>query len=338
MDKILVVNVNWMGDVVFSSSVFKALKEQFPESQLSCLAVPRVVEILESIPYIDEIIVYDERGIHKSILSKIKLIFKIQQKRFNAAFLLHRSLTRAVLVFLARIPIRVGYDTKGRGAFLTHKIDLPRNNLHRSDCYLKVIESFGIKINDRKTLLSISAEADQRIEKMLIENNISHKDFLIVVNPGGNWEHKRWDKHNYTFLIERLSTELNAKVIISGSKKDIDLSKEILRFLKHKPLNLSGKINLKELIALMKRADLVISADSGPLHIANSVCSRAIGLFGPTSINVTGPRGQGEFLLLKYDVGCNREACYHLECNDNICMQAITVEDVIYASKRMQNK
>ena len=89
MERILVVNVNWVGDVIFSSPIFKALKEAHPKSHISCLAVPRVREVIECIPFVDEIIVYDEQGKHRNPLAKLKLIFQLRRKHFNVAFLLH---------------------------------------------------------------------------------------------------------------------------------------------------------------------------------------------------------------------------------------------------------
>ena len=91
MKRILVVNVNWVGDVIFSSPVFKALKEKYPKAQISCLAVPRVREVLESIPYIDEIIVYEEDGRHRNPLAKLKLIFQLRSKRFDIYVPLRRN-------------------------------------------------------------------------------------------------------------------------------------------------------------------------------------------------------------------------------------------------------
>ena len=95
MNRILVVNVNWLGDVIFSSPVFKALKTAFPKATVSCLAVPRVKEILEHIPYIDRIILYDEKGKHWGLIGKFQLIQELRAQRFDVAFLLHRSMTRA---------------------------------------------------------------------------------------------------------------------------------------------------------------------------------------------------------------------------------------------------
>ncbi len=336
MKNILVVNVNWLGDVIFSSPIFKVLKETYPQAKISCLAVPRVKEVLESIPSIDEIIVYDEKGSHRNPITKLQLIGELRKRKFDTAFLLHRSLTRALLVFFAGIPQRIGYDEKGRGRFLTHKVEPLAGKIHRSDHYLNVIESFGIKVSDRTTTLSVSPEAEKEMNKILEEKGISQKDRLIVINPGGNWALKQWPLKNFTKLIDRLMTGFNFKVLISGALKDEALANTIIAPLKLKPTVLAGETNLKQAMALMKRADLVISADSGPLHVANSVGTDVIGIFGPTRPEITGPRGPGRAVILQHDVGCNRQACYHLKCPDNICMQAVTVEDVLVAFKKLK--
>jgi len=339
MERILVVNVNWGGDVIFSSPVFKALKEKYPKAQISCLAVPRVREVLESIPFIDEIIAYDEDGRHWNPLSKLKLIFQLRRKRFNIAFLLHRSLTRALLVYFAGIPQRVGYDEKKRGKFLTHKVEFLDEPVHRSDHYLNVIESYGVPVNDRQYQLSVSPNTKQDIQEILKSKNIEDDDFLVVVNPGGNWDLKRWPVRKFCMLLGAVLVDLGAKIAISGAEKDIELAKEINS---HVPrdrvsVNLAGETDLKQLLALMERADLVVSADSGPLHMANGVGSDVIGLFGPTRPEITGPRGSGRKFVIQHDVGCNREACYYLQCPDNICMKSITVDDVDQIIKQIRN-
>jgi len=368
MTRILVVNVNWLGDVVFSLPVFKALKEVYPTSKISCLAPPRVKEILESSPYVDQVILYDEQGQHRNFFGKLKLIAQLRQEKFDIAFLLHRSLTRALLVFLAGIPQRVGYDSKKRGFLLTHKVgsyskasqslSFPNalvgnqdeailrppikifggdNSTHRSDFYLNVIESFGIKVHDRSCELQVNDQSRKRIDSLLESYGVTLNDFLVVVNAGGNWELKRWPKENFVVLINRLTKELDAKVVLPGAKDDEDLARWIFSQTESKPLLLAGQLTIKDLLALMKRATLVISADSGPLHLASGVGTTVIGLFGPTRGEVTGPRGRARSSVIQKDVGCNREPCYYLECPDNVCMKEITVDDVIKEIRQIRN-
>lgn len=336
MNKILVVSVNWVGDVIFSSPIFKALRKNFPESHIACLAVPRVREILESIPQIDQIIIYDEQGHNRSLSGKLKLVQTLRQQRFGVAFLLHRSLTRALLVFLAGIPQRVGYATKGRGFLLTHRARPLSPKWHRCDYYLQVIESFGIKVEERACELIVGDEALRYIDGLLRKEGIKNGDFLIVLNLGGNWELKRWPVERFALLADRLNDEFKARVIIPGAETDLGLANTVVKRTHFKPIILTGQTSLKQLMALMSRAHLVISADSGPLHLASAVGTKTIGLFGPTRPEVTGPRGTGTFVLRQRDVGCNQEPCYNLSCPDNICMRSISVEEVVNEVRRLK--
>lgn len=167
MKKILVVEVNWLGDVIFSSPLFKALKQQFPNAKISCLAVPRVKEILESCPGVDDIILYDEKGNDRGLLAKLRLVQRLHREHFDIAFILHRSWTRALLVFLSGIHRRVGYDTKNRGIFLTHPIPLPEGEVHKSDLYLGIIEGYGVLVKDKTCKLQVSPQAAGEIDQIL---------------------------------------------------------------------------------------------------------------------------------------------------------------------------
>ena len=344
MKEILVVNVNWLGDVIFSSPVFKALKTAYPDARLSCLAVPRVKEVLECVPGIDEVIVYDEDGRHANPVAKAALIYQLRQRRFDTVFLLHKSLTRALLVWLAGIPRRIGYDTKDRGRFLTHAITPPdETRMHRLDYYLNVVESSGVPVLSRKTELRVDQTAKGEVEQLLAENAIGEKDSVVVLNPGGNWNLKRWPKENFVKLSARLCAEFGqeVKIIFTGAPSDSRLIGDIIgNNLTHdkRVFNFTGKMDLKQLVALMARADLVVSADSGPLHIASSVGTDTIGLFGPTRPEVTGPRGEGRSSILQRDIVCNRKACYYLECPDNSCMQAVHVEDVVDVIRQIKDQ
>ena len=337
MNNILVVNVNWIGDVIFSSPLFLSLKKAYPKAKISCLAVPRVKDILSMIEGVDEIIEFDERGAHRRLLAKLQLIEQLRQKRFDAAFILHRSLTRAFLIYLAGIPVRVGYPTKGRQIFLTHPIkEADEKKMHRSDYYLNIVEGFGVNVLDRSYRLQPSSRDEQEIETILKQNNISQQDRFIVINPGGNWDLKRWPPENWVGLVEHLSGRFGMKIVISGSANDQSLSQQIMeRSRQNHVIDLSAKTNLKQLAALFKKAQLVISADSGPLHIAAGVTTPCIGIFGPTRSEITGTRGKQKSIILQKDVGCNRGACYFLECPDNVCMQAVTIRDVYEAAQQI---
>ncbi len=335
MKKILVVNVNWVGDTVFATPVFKAIKTRWPGAFLSCMAVPRVKAVLECCPYLDEVIIYDERGRHRGLWGKISIVLALRGRHFDAAFLLHRSWTRAALVFLAGIKERVGYDVKNRGRFLTHKVPECPALPHRSDYYLYVVEHYGIPVLDRTCELRVDPEAQRQVADLLGRHQISGKDRVLIVHVGANWDLKKWPVSHFVELMNRLSRECPARIVIPGGEKDVQAACEISRRSEGAPVVLAGETNLKQLVALMKRASLVISADSGPMHIASSVGTPGVAIFGPTRPELTGPRGLGKFSVLQKDVGCNRKPCYFLECPDNVCMQAVSVDDVMAAVRAL---
>ncbi|MFA5260529.1 MAG: lipopolysaccharide heptosyltransferase II [Candidatus Omnitrophota bacterium] len=332
MKKILVVNVNWVGDTVFATPVFKAIKARWPDAFLACLAVPRVKAVLESCPHLDEVIIYDERGRHRSLWGKISIAWTLWRRHFDVAFLLHRSWTRALLIFLAGIKERVGYDVKNRGWLLTHRVPECPGLPHRSDYYLYVVEHYGIPVCDRTCELLVDPEAQRQVSDLLSRQQVAAEDRVIVVNVGGNWDLKKWPAGHFVELVNRLTQECPARIVIPGAPKDADTARDISRRSGGKAVVLAGETNLKQLIALMKRASLVVSADSGPMHIASAVGTPGIAIFGPTRPELTGPRGRGKFRILQKDVGCNRKACYFQECPDNVCMQAVNVDEVMAAA------
>jgi heptosyltransferase II len=336
MNRILVINVNWIGDVIFSSPVFAALKRSYPQAEVSCLAVPRVKEVLDCIPSIDQVLIYDERGSDRTPWAKWALIQRLRQKRFDAVFILHRSLTRALLAALAGIPRRFGYDEKGRGFLLTDPVAPVPCPIHRSDHYLRVVESAGIRVDDRTCALRPPSAAVHAVQSLLSAGSIRPGEPFIVVNPGGNWDLKRWPEKNYVRLINALSCEFGYPIVLSGSPADVDLAERIAQGSTRRPVVLAGRTNLKELMALMQLSHFVVSADSGPLHLASSVGARGVGIFGPTRPEITGPRGKGNFKVLIKDVGCNRQPCYHLQCPDNICMRSISEHEIIDALRQIE--
>lgn len=344
MKNILVVNVNWIGDVIFSTPVFRALRAHYPGARICCMAVPRVVPVLKSCPYVDDIIVYDERGEHRWLWGKLKLIASLRRFHFDIAFLLHRSWTRAFLMFCAGIPERVGYDLKNLGHLLTRRVNLPEGDIHRSDYYLRVIESYGVKVEDRTTEIVPAQEVRDDIEKILAAQGILRNDFLAVVNTGGNWDLKRWPKENFAQLVGRMIKELKMAVVISGAVKDKETADYVRLASQTDPVILAGQTSLEQTFALMKRADVVVSSDSGPMHIASSVGSSVIAIFGPTRPEDTGPRGKGQAIILRKDLDCNQAACYQLDCPDNRCMKAVSVDEVfaavavVYAQQLNRNK
>ncbi|MCU0651555.1 MAG: lipopolysaccharide heptosyltransferase II [Candidatus Omnitrophica bacterium] len=337
--RILIFNVNWIGDVLFSTAVLRNIRRNYPGSFIACIIPGRCYPVLKGNPHLDEVIIFDEHDRHKNVFSKFSFVQLLKRKRFDTAILLHGSLTRALICKLADIPEIIGYNTKKRGWLLSKKIPLPaKDALHRIDFYLNIIEKAGLRVEDRYLEFFISEDDEKFTIEFLDKQGIARNETIIGINTGGNWLPKRWPKEYWMKLIQLIQNELGLKVVISGGHQDLTLARKISEQLQDKPLITCGLLNLKQSAALLKRLDLFISGDSGPLHIANTVgTKKIIALFGPTHSSITGPFPAKNVTILQKDVGC-KVPCYEVNCEDNRCMKAITPEEVLGQIKMSLNE
>lgn len=325
MNNILVVNVNWLGDAIFSTPVFKALKEAYPESRITCLCPPRVKAVMLHCPFVDHVIVYDEEHKHRWLWKKLSLIKSIKHEQFDVAILIHRSLTRALLTYLAGIPRRVGFS-KAKW-LLTHAVALPPASEHRSLGYLKVLEGLDLKPVAPVCQLRLHDEDIDAVEQLLRTHQL-HEGRYIVFHPAGNWDLKRWPVAYWVQLAHAIKAQdASMSIVLTGSEAEQCLCEDIAKGFES-IINLVGQTRLGQSLVIFKKAKIVITGDSGPLHLANSVGATTIALFGPTRPELTGPRGLGKSVIIQHQVGCNKAPCYHLDCRDNVCMKSISVEDV----------
>jgi len=328
------VNVNWVGDVLFSTPFLEALRAHFPDSPIACLVVPRCQEVLEGNPHLDEILVYEEEGIHRSFLGKLRLLQSLRAKRFDRVYLLHRSFTRRLLTVLAGIPERIGYAVKWKGFLLTEKIPLPPSPLHKVDYFLGLLP-LGSRIESRNYTLRVEKEKEDEVTRRLEEKGLKPGERFMALCPAGNWNQKRWPPERFASLADQLIQKYHQKIVITGEKRDIPLGEEILSSMREKAILFCGETTLQQLAALLKRATCVISGDTGAMHVAQSQGTKVISLFGPTDPHVTGPSGTHPKVILRKEVGCNDDPpCYYVHCPDNICMKAIQVEDVLHAIEK----
>lgn len=332
--RILIVNVNWLGDVLFSTPFIRALRNNFPDAYIACMIVPRCKEILEGNANLNEIIVYDEKACHSGFLGKIRFIGQLKKYKFDTVFLLHRSFTRTFLTYLAGIRQRIGYYTLKRSFFLTEKPRPEKKILHRAEYYLGLARAVGLKVDDKGCDFFLRPEEISWANDFLKTAGVKNGQKIIIFNPGGNWIPKRWPVENFGELGKKISAHFGetAKILLSGSEKDVKLANSISERIQAGVVITCGKATLRQTAALFKRADLVVSNDSGPLHIAAAVGAKVIGIFGPTSPEITGPykADVNNVILLHKDIGC-KIPCYNMKCSYSRCMAAIKPDEVFEA-------
>ena len=335
--RILIVNVNWVGDVIFSTPFIRAVREAYPVAYIACLLHPRCSQMLESNRRLNEIIIYDEEGAHKSLFGKWKLIQELRKKNFDTAFLLHRSFTKALITYLAGIKERIGYPTKSRGWILTKAVEEPDEELHKVEYFLNIARAAGMRPKDVSYEFFVEDHDREYAAGLLQRSGVLAGDRVVVLCPGGNWDPKRWAPENFAKLGDLLVKKFGARIVLAAAKKDTLLAEEIDHMMKSPVVVAAGKTSLRQLGALLERASLVIANDTGPMHMAVAVGVKTIALFGPTSPAITGPYGKGDYTVISRHEKCE-VPCYDVTCTDNACMQAITVEDVLAAATGMLEK
>ena len=333
MKRILIIEVNWLGDILFTTPAIRAVRENNPDAFISCVAVPRCVDMLKGNPHIDDIIVFDEKGRDRGIIKKLQFISILRKKRFDTVISFHRSMSRMLMAAIAGIPRRVGYYTRKRSWLLTDSVEQPIQEPHRVEYFLNITRAIGADTENKDYEFNISHGAFENAEKILTQAGVDINEKFFIVNPGANWLPKRWPAARYGELCKRLKDVYNVKIIITGSEKDIRLADEIIASSENAAVSICAKTGLKELGAVMKKASLVVANDSGPMHIAVSQKTPTVALFGPTSPDITGPYGRARYIVLNKYSECEIP-CYQL-CDDYRCMEAISVDDVMEAADKM---
>ena len=305
--KILVFTKNWLGDVIFETPAIKALKKNYPDSKIICATTPRCEEILRRNSYVSDVILFDERSLHQSLKSKWEFVKWLRKEKFDKAFILHRSFTRAFLTLLGGVKERIGYVTKGRRWILTRAIPNKEQSKHHVYYFLELLSKTGLVVDVEPYYEFYFSEHDDRQAANLLSDKGLNLSLMVALNPGGNRANKRWPVHHFAKLSDLLWERYRCSIVITGHTYDDPLASEIIHGTTHaKPVSLCGNTRLGDLGAVFSRCKLVISGDSGPLHIAAGVGTYVVALFGPTDSKLTGPFGRGKNVVIQAETRDDR--------------------------------
>jgi heptosyltransferase-2 len=329
VNRILVRGVNWVGDTVLSYPTVQQLKALFPKSHLAILIPSYLVDLWKTFPYVDEIIPFQKKGGIGSIWEDLNLSESLKERNFDLAVILPRSFRSAFHIYLARIPIRIGYQSEGRSLLLTHRIRRTKEILqdHRVHYYRKLIEPLG-KIESPPSPQIFLREEDRRwADRVLKDLGIPEGKPLIGMNPGATYGlAKCWYPDRFGELGKRLAEQWQTRTLLFGKEDERPIVHEILHHLGTKGIDLTGKTGLLQLAALLERCSLLVTNDTGTMHVATAVGTPVVALFGSTPPLTTGPWGEGHVVVRK-DVPCS--PCWKRICpTDHRCMELITVDDV----------
>ncbi|MBU3958970.1 MAG: lipopolysaccharide heptosyltransferase II [Candidatus Omnitrophica bacterium] len=333
--RILIVRTDRIGDVLLSTPVIKALRQEYPCALIAMMVGPYAREIIEGNSYLDEVIIYDKNGKHKSWYGTLKFAHQLKKKRFDLALILHPANRVHLVTFFAGIQQRIGYNRKF-GFLLTDKVKHTKQSgrKHELEYNLDLVRYLGIQPADKELFMPIRPESEEWLDQLFAQKGINKSDKLLAIHPGASCISKVWPPKRFAEAADRLIEKYGFKVlIIAGSSDEIKAS-QVLKDMHQPAVNLAARTSVSQLASVLKRCSLFISNDSGPVHIASSVGVPVISIFGRNQRGLSparwGPSGKNGRFLHK-EVGCIK--CLAHNCvKEFLCLKAITVEDVLRAA------
>ncbi len=330
--KILVTRTDRIGDVILSTPVFQALKETFPAVKIYALVLPATSEILEGNPYIDKVLIYDKRGKHKSFFKTLAFARSLRKEKIDIALHLHPTNRIHILSFVAGIPIRIGYKKKYH-FLLTHSIEERKweGKKHESLYNFDLLDFLHvIPPKEMKPFFIVKEKDEKALDSILQEEKISLSSYIVLF-PGASCPSKMWPIDHFIQLADVLYRKYNMHIVLVGGSQDEEITRNIVSRVSIPIVNLAGKLSLKMLGVLLKRARMLISNDSGPVHIAASLNTPVISIFGRSdsglSPNRWRPLGQRSYFIHK-NVGCLK--CLAHNCDKEfLCLKSITAGDIL---------
>ncbi len=327
----LIVKFSSFGDIVNSLPAIEHLKRCHPDSRTNWLVKRSYVGLLEDCHFVDNIIPYDNNGLR----GIVEIVKKIRALRVDTVIDLQGILRSALMGYLSGAPLRVCFPHTREGSrlFYTHIMGRQRNKTHAVLENLSVVEALtGRRLNGRP-LFSIPVERKDVERADALLNGVPREGKpLVVVSPTSRWKTKMWDKRRFATLCDMIIGEYGATVVFTGVREDTPYIEDIQKMMKDTSLNLSGKTDIATLKGLVKQADLVISCDSGTMHLASALDSPVVAIFGPTDPDYTGPFTEKRFVVRRA-VECS--PCRRRRCGDMRCMNAIEPADVMEGVRRL---
>jgi heptosyltransferase-2 len=329
-ENILVRGVNRIGDTIFSLPALKALRRGFPDARVTVLVKPVPAGLFGENPSVDEVMLFEDTGRHRGMAGRFRLIADLKSRHFDLALLFHNCFDAALVPFLAGIPERVGYIKEHRGFLLTKKLPFPRETLHQVDHYLRLVSLLGIFTDDRMPELWLSPAETGEARAMLQRNGMERP--LIGFIPGAVARTRRWHPERFAALADRLTAETGGSVLLLGGPGDREISAAIQEHMTSPAVDLTGTMGVRQLMAVMKECDLIVSNDTGPMHMAWVLGRPVVTFVGAADIREIAPLSPDVHIIRK-DLACS--PCIEEECPEGTteCLELIGVDEVFEAAR-----
>lgn len=329
--RILIIKPSALGDIIHTLPLVAAIKKKYSESHITWIVGKSFQDILVNNPHIDELIIFDRQrwggGIFRFFQSvqEIWTFFqKIHRGRYDVVIDLQGLFRSAAMTIASRSPVRIGFSNARELAFMSYnrRVKTPPHVVHAVDRYKLLANAMGVDKVENIFPVFLSKE-----ERSFIHESLAKSTFIAIA-PGARWLTKRWPSEYFAQMIDEFGKkQTKVTFVLVGAKGDKEIGEKIIQHCQTNVsiCNLIGKTSLKELAAILEKANVVLSNDSGPMHLSVAMGTPTLGIFGPTSPEKTGPYGRQHGTIKKNlcDRKCKRS------CDHNVrCLRAITPTEV----------
>lgn len=325
---IIVRMPNWLGDAVMATPVLEDLRHHWKHAKITVMCLGHMTPLFAEDPHVDEVIGFQRPSGWLSHQQHGAIIDSLRLGKYDLGVLLTNSFSSAWWFYRGHVKNRIGYTGHWRSLLLDQAVPYPvnRDTQHLVITYKMLLEPLGIPLTQSAPRLYITKEEQQAARDLLTKCGIGPKQMIVGINPGAAYgSAKCWLPDRFRAVTEKLLENPNVAVVYFGDRSGAPLVQEICQGMPERVVNLAGKTNIRELMALIQTCQIFLTNDSGPMHIASAVGTPLLALFGSTSDVTTGPYKGGR--VIHKHVECS--PCYKRTCPiDFRCMTRIEVEEV----------
>ena len=336
---ILIVKTSAIGDVTHTLPALNAIRDYYPDAHISWLVEEAAQDIINGHPALDLVLISRrkhwikefKKGNHFNAIKEIsQFVRQLRLKKYDLIIDFQNLLKSSMFIALARADIKAGYGvgmahSEYSYIVLNKRIPSVPMDYHAVYRELMLLEKIGIPVKRIEFNLPVFDSDRNEITQLLYKKGILNQTPIIAINPMAKWDTKLWDNTKFS-LVADYCVKSGYKVIFTGSNEDIDGVSEIQKRMKYPSISLCGQTTLKSLAALFERSKLLITTDTGPMHIAASLKVPVVAIFGSTAPWRTGPFGNIHEVV-RVDLDCS--PCFKRNCETHDCMKKISVEMVL---------
>lgn len=329
--RILFIKPSSLGDIVHALPTLAALRRKFPEAHLAWLVKRQWAGLVERVEGLDRV-----WPVGPGLGGWLSEVPRLRAEGFDLAVDLQGLLRSALIARLAGCPTRVGFANGREGSplFYTQRVPVPTVEMHAVDRYLLVADAVGAGTREKpQCRFAISSADREQVAEVLRRHGLKPGSAWIAMNVSARWPTKRWPLESFAAVADRLHDEGAGQIVLIGGPDDRADARAAKTLMKTAPVDVTGATDVGLLPALLQSASLLVTNDSGPMHVAAAVGTPVVALFGPTSSVRTGPYGTGHRVLAR-QLPCS--PCFSRQCRNPVereCLTSITPAQVVEAAR-----